>query len=139
METDFEDKLEECVSVVRITNEYWIKYKGDMFNHPDFWKDTLHGLDNEFWWNAVSVIKTIQEIEPGHIVPGTRSTYNDIERVLHKEGHVPRCLDRGKHKKLAFKALMILKDVLNSVGGYEQPTKFKPDPEPPTPFEQLFS
>ena len=61
-------------------------------------------------------------------------------KVIEFEGHSknPRALDARKNKKKAFKALMNIKDVFNNFTGYEAPTRFAKDPEPPTAFEQLF-
>lgn len=133
----FKNKLEECEAVVKICNSYWIKYKGDLHDKADFWDDTLHSLDNEFWHNAVSVMRVFAEVCPEHLLSGTQTIFRDVEAVLLKQGHQERCLDKRAHKKLEFKALMHLKDVINSIGGYEAPTRFEPEIEL-TQFEQLF-
>lgn len=138
MNQTFEDKMEECAAVVRITNDYWIKYQGQLFNHEDFWDDTLHSLDNQFWWNVIDVMKALEQISPEHFITGSRYAFSEVERCLMHEGHKPRCLDSRKNKKIEFKALMHLKDILNSIAGYEPPTKF-PKEDKPTGFEKLFT
>lgn len=78
--------------------------------------------------------------DPSCYLPGSAGVFDEVRKVLMYEAHSgnPRALDVRKHKKLEFKALMNVKDVMNNFGGYEPPTKFKPDPEPPTPFDNLF-
>ena len=89
-----QEKVQFTEHIVNEVNKFWIKHKGELFNHKDFWDETLHSFTNEDWTIMLDV--------------------------------------------KAFKALMNIKDVFINFTGYEAPTRFAKDPEPPTPFEQLF-
>ena len=65
-----QEKVQFTEHIVNEVNKFWIKHKGELFNHKDFWDETLHSFTN--------------------------------------------------------------------FTGYEAPTRFAKDPEPPTAFEQLF-
>ena len=140
MKVTLQDKVTVTEHIVNILNKFWIKYKGDLFNHKDFWDETLHGFNNDHWEIMLDVMEQIRLAEPNCFLPFSQQTFEDARKVLVLEGHDANqyALDARKNKKKAFKALMHIKDVFNNWTGYEAPTKFKPDPLPPTPFEQLF-
>jgi hypothetical protein len=135
-----QEKVQFTQHIVTDLNRFWIKYKGDLFNHKDFWDETLHSFTNEDWSIMLDVMELIRLEDPSCYLPFSHQTFEDARKVLEFEGHSgnPKALDARKNKKKSFKALMHIKDVMNNFGGYEPPTRFKPDPEPPTPFEQLF-
>jgi len=135
-----EEKLGFVEHVVLELREFWIKYKGELHNHKDFWDATLHAYTNEDWELMMEIMELIRIEDPDTYLRGSKDVFDQVRKVLMYEGHSgnPRALDRRKHKSLAFKALMNVKDVMNNFSGYEQPTKFAPDPEPPSQFELLF-
>lgn len=135
-----QEKVQFTEHIVNELNKFWIKYKGDLFNHKDFWDETLHSFTNEDWEIMLDVMELVRIEDASCYLPFSYSSFEDARKVLMFDGHDanPKALDARKHKKTAFRALMNIKDVFNNFTGYEPPTKFKPDPEPPTPFDTLF-
>jgi hypothetical protein len=135
-----QEKVQFTEHIVNELNKFWIKYKGDLFNHKDFWDETLHSFTNEDWEIFLDVMELIRLEDPSCYLPYSHSVFEDARKVIVMEGHSknPKALDARKNKKKAFKAFMHIKDVWNNFAGYEPPTKFAKEPEPPTPFETLF-
>jgi len=135
-----QEKVQFTEHIVNELNKFWIKYKGDLFNHKDCWDETLHSFTNEDWEILMDAMEAIRIEDARCYIPYSQQSFDDVRKVLMVEGHDgnPKALDARKHKKTAFRALMHVKDVFNNFTGYEPPTKFPKDPEPPTPFEQLF-
>ena len=135
-----QEKVQFTEHIVSEVNKFWIKHKGELFNHKDFWDETLHSFTNEDWNIMLDVMELIRLEDAGCYLPYSAQVFEEARKVIEFEGHSknPRALDARKNKKKAFKALMNIKDVFNNFTGYEAPTRFAKDPEPPTPFEQLF-
>ena len=140
MKLTLEEKVQITQHVVNELNRFWIKYQGDLYNHEDFWNQTLHAFSNEDWEIFMDVMDLIRLEDPNCYLPGSISVFQDVRKELVLKGHVPRCLDTRKNKKTEFKALMHIKDVFNNLTGYIPPTKFnsKPLDLQATPFERLF-
>jgi len=134
------EKVQFTEYIVNEINKFWIKHKGELYNHRDFWDQTLHTYTNEDFAIMLEIMELIRIEDASCYLPFSHGIFEDARKVLILEGHdaEPRVLDKRKHRKLAFKTLMNIKDVMNNFTGYEQPTKFKSDPLPPTPFEILF-
>ena len=134
-----EERVELTTYVVNELNEFWIKYDGVLFNQRDFWDNTLHKFNNEDWEILMDVMALIRLEDDSCYLPYSQSVFDDVRKVLMMEGHSgnPKALDARKHKKLAFKALMNIRDVVNAFLDYKQPTKFVKDDEP-TQFQTLF-
>jgi hypothetical protein len=140
MKYTLEEKVKFTEHVVNILNKYWITYKGDLDNRKDLWKDTLHSFHNEDWEILMEVMEVIRIEDASTYLPKSHDTFNRVREILMRDGHSanPKAMDARKHKYTAFLALMHVKDCWNNFTGYEAPTKFAPDPEPETPFENLF-
>ena len=140
MKLTLQEKTQVVEYIMNEVNKFWIKYKGDLFNHKDFWDETLHSFTNEDWSIILDVMELIRLEDPSCYIPYAYDVFTEARKVIELEGHDanPKALDARKNKKKAFKALVYAKDCWNAFVGYEAPTKFKPDPEPPTPFENLF-
>lgn len=135
-----QEKIQVTEHIVNEINKFWIKCKGEMFNNKDFWDETLHSYTNLHWQIMLDIMELIRIEDPSCYIPFSHGQFEEARKILLLEGHdaEPRVLDKRKNKKIAFKTLMHIKDVFNNFTGYEAPTKFKPDPVPPTPFENLF-
>lgn len=135
-----EEKVKFTEYIIKEVNKFWIEYEGELFNHKDFWDDTLHSFTNEDWSIILDVMELIRLEDPSCYLPFSYDTFQEARKVIELEGHDanPKALDARKNKKKAFKALMHAKDVMNSFVGYEPPKKFPKKPEPPTSFENLF-
>lgn len=135
-----QEKVQFTEHIVNELNKFWIKYKGELFNHKDFWDETLHSFSNKDWEIMLEIMEVIRIEDASCYLPFSYGQFEEARKILILEGHdaEPKVLDRRKHKKTAYKTLMNIKDVFNNFTGYEAPTKFAPDPEPPTPFENLF-
>jgi hypothetical protein len=135
-----QEKVQIVEHLMNEINKLWIKCKGEMFNNKDFWDETLHSFTNEDWSVILDVMELIRLEDPRCYLPFSYDTFQEARKVITIEGHDanPRALNARKNKKKSFKALMHAKDCWNAFVGYEAPTKFKPDPVPPTPFENLF-
>jgi hypothetical protein len=124
-------------------NQDWIRLKGELFNDSKFWNDNLHAewLDNNRWEVYMDIMEIVRLQNPECFIPGAKGVFEDVRKRLLLHGHKPRCMDPlGKRadKRLEFKALMCIKDIINGLNGYEPPTKFLPDPEPEGQFGLLF-
>lgn len=135
-----QEKVQIVEHIVNEMNKFWIKHKGNLRNQKDFWDETLHTFTNEDWEIMLDVMELIRLEDPNCYLPFSIDTFQEVRKVLLLEAHDrnPRALDSYKNKGKAFKALMHVKDVFNNFAGYEAPTKFAPDPTPPTPFDNLF-
>jgi hypothetical protein len=140
MKLTLQEKTQVVEYIMNEVNKFWIKYKGDLFNHKDFWDETLHSFTNEDWSIILDVMELIRLEDPSCFIPFAQDVFLEARKVIELEGHDAnlKALDARKNKKKAFKALVYAKDCWNNFTGYEAPTKFKPDPEPPTVFENLF-
>lgn len=137
---NFEDKVRITHEWVKAVNKYWIICEGELFNHKEFWSETFHSMSNEDWEDMIAVMDVVKATEPGVVSDIAAVAFDEVKQVLMYEAHSgnPRALDSRKHKRKAFKALMNIKDIINDLSGYKQPTKF-PKKSTPTGFENLFS
>ena len=140
MKYTLEEKVKFTEYIVNELNRFWIQYKGDLYNHPEFWKATLHSYSNQDWEIMMEIMEVIRIEDSDCFLPDSEISFDQVRKILMQEGHSanPQALDRYKHKRIAFKTLMHIKDVFNRFQGYEAPTRFAPDPEPETQFELLF-
>ncbi len=134
--TDFDTKVKITGAIVKIVNEHWARLDGLVHNDKQFWDDTLHSLTNQDWEDMMSVMDALKAIEPELFSYAASTSFEEVKRVLIKEGHSQnaRALDRPKHKKLEFKALMNVKDIINEISGYKKPSP----PQQIRPIDILF-
>jgi len=135
-----EVKVGHVNDIVDAVNAYWIKHQGELWNHKDFWDNTLHAFNNTDWEIMMEVMEVVKIEDPRCYISSAQRAFDEVRKILMHEAHSnnPKALDTRKNKKTAFRGLMNVKDVFNNFTGYQPPSKFTPPPPPNTPFEDLF-
>ena len=139
----YDQKLQNIIDYVEITNYHWDRLKGELYNDEEFWEHIFGSMTNQDWWDWVEVapaLKIQYEAEWRRwykIDEGTK----DIEKRLAFGKPLYR-KDQKNANKAVFRAWMNIKDFINDITG--KPTKEYTDkdrlPQPePTPKELLFS
>lgn len=149
MSKTYTEKLNNITDWVRIVNHYWQELQGDLYNNKEFWRDSLHAMTNEDWWDWVDIMPALQAQHPD-----TFRKYSSIQedtKEINKKLLLGKTIVKpnvsGKNFE-AFRALMNIKDIMNDIAGtptidYKKKSKIKPTPphikEPArTTFHDLF-
>jgi hypothetical protein len=139
----YDEKLQNILDWVEITNYHWDRLKGELHDDEEFWQHIFGTMTEQDWWDWVEIAPALkiqyeQEWRRWYkIDEGTQ----DIEKRLAFGKPLYR-KDQKNGNKAVFRAWMNIKDFLNDITG--QPTKEytlkdrEPTPEP-TPKELLFS
>ena len=135
----FQDKVANLRDWVEIINYHWDRLRGELHNDTEFWEDTLHAMTNQDWWDLVEAYPTMYDLHSDLFREhgGMARDIQTIESRLMLGKPVVKT-GRRDHNFSPFRALMVLKDVLNDLMG--TPTK-KFDQvvdDTPTQFQQLF-
>ena len=135
----FQDKVANIADWVEIINYHWARLKGELHNDHEFWDDTLHAMQPEDWWDIVEAYPTMYDLHEDLFRQhgGMARDVQIIEQRLMFGKPVVKT-GRKDHNFAPFRALMVLKDVVNDIN--ETPTlKFdKVVDEEPTQFQKLF-
>ena len=137
----FHQKVKNINDWIEIFNHYWVELEGQYHDKKQFWDDTLHSMTNEDWWDVVEAYPTLHDLhedlfrEYGYI----KNDIDTIERRLMLGKPVVKPSVKNWNFP-AFHAMVVLKDVLNSVNGVKLPKFDKPQAHDDTltPFENLF-
>ncbi len=138
----YDEKLQNILDWVEITNYHWNRLKGELYNDEEFWEHIFGSMTEQDWWDWVEIAPALKIQYDAEwrrwykIDEGTK----DIEKRLAFGNPLYR-KDQKNANKAVFRAWMNIKDFLNDITG--QPTKqyTVKDREPvekPTPKETLF-
>ena len=114
----YEQKLTNISDWVEITNHHWHRLKGEMFNDPEMWDQTLHAMTNDDWWDWVDIAPAlkIQYEYEWRRYPKLDTSTEEVKRDLMLGKAVTKKSRKGKNFQ-AFRLLMNIKDFLNDVNG----------------------
>lgn len=129
----------------QIQMDYWHKYMGDMYNHPDHWEDAFHSPSTEDWWDLFDVADVLKRQHPNewrHYGYLSADLDELQRRLMFNKSIVVR--NKKDHNHPMFRFWMAFKDFLNDVAG--TPTHHYTEAERraareqanPSPFETLF-
>ena len=90
-----QEKVQITEHLILEVNKFWLKHKGELFNHKDFWDETLHSYTNEDWELMLDVMELIRLEDPSCYLPYSHSVFEDARKVIMTEGHSknPKALD----------------------------------------------
>lgn len=140
MTSRYEQNLTTVIAWTEIIDHYWHLYQGELYDHEDFWQNTLHAMTADDWWAWCDIAPSleIQYGEHWRRYPKLKEDTLEIQRRLQLGKAITKPM--GKQKNFtAFRCAMAMHDFINDCLG--KPTKKyskKPEPEPLTPFERLF-
>jgi hypothetical protein len=140
----YQQKLDTINAWVEITNHHWHRLKGDMYNDPEFWDDTLHAMNDDDWWAWVDIapaLKIQHELE-WRRYPKLDDSTAEVQRDLMLGKPVVKKSRKGKNFQ-AFRLLMNIKDFINDINGtptrqYTDKDKQQPREEDTRPVDKLF-
>ena len=143
MSKKYQDKLDNINCWVEIVNIHWDRLRGEMYNDPQFWDDTLHAMGKDDWWDWIDIepALAIQYAEAFRKYPKCHEATEEVKRIVMLGKDVIRKNHKGKNFT-GFRALMNIKDVINEING--TPTRIFRKEEPlavedtETQFEKLF-
>lgn len=118
----YDEKLRNINLWVEITNHYWHKLRGDMYNDTEFWDHTLHSMSADDWWDWVDIAPAlkIQFEDCWRRYPKLEDSTNQVRKTLMLSKPVTRAKGKGLNFE-AFRLLMNIKDFINDING--TPTK----------------
>lgn len=118
MTRTYNEKVDNVVNWVKIVNYHWTRLEGDLHNDKDFWRDTLHAMDDSDWWDWVDIMPALKAQHPQAFAkyPYAEISTEYITKKLHKKQPVVKKNITGKNFD-AFRALMNIKDVVNEIAG----------------------
>ena len=82
-----QEKVQFTEHIVNEVNKFWIKHKGELFNHKDFWDETLHSFTNEDWTIMLDVMELIRLEDAGCYLPYSAQVFEEARKVIEFEGH----------------------------------------------------
>ena len=101
-------------------------------NNKDIWDPYLHTWTNEDWYDILAAYEGINMVYPDAIKTFHDDAYLVVKEIMRKNDlvkHRPRILDKKENKKYAWKMIMALREIYNSLNDIEipnKPSKFKP-------------
>jgi len=139
----YDQKLQNILDWVEITNHHWHLLKGEMYNDEQFWDDTLHAMISDDWWDWVDIAPAlkIQYATEWRRYPKLDISTQEVHKDLMLSKAVTKKSRKGKNFQ-AFRLLMNIKDFVNDITGNPTKEYTAKDrvPQPaPTPKELLFS
>jgi len=139
----YDQKLQNILDYVEITNYHWDRLKGELHDDEEFWQHIFGTMTEQDWWDWVEIqpalkIQYEQEYRRWYkLDEGTADIHKRLAfgKPLYRK-------DQKNGNKAVFRAWMNIKDFINDITGQPTVQYTAKDREPvpePTPKETLFS
>jgi len=118
---------DNCQEIANLLNNI-IKTTGTAIaiDNQDIWKGFLHkkSTDNEYWDDTLTAMEMFRQAKPGAFKTFNVTAVNEARWALTsgKALH-PRCLDTKENKGKAWKLIMSIREVVNSIHGIDIPNR----------------
>lgn len=121
-----ESALAEWHAITNFLND-WIKKNGKIEpNNHELWREYLHRWDNQDWTEILQTVAKLHERYPEYFQRFHRDAVMAAVSVLLEHGDTKRVMDRKEHKKIAWKAIMTMREVWNAACDIYLPNEHQP-------------
>jgi hypothetical protein len=87
-------------------------------NNTTIWRKYLHRWHNQDWQDLLLMLWDVYQQEPQHFRLNHLTAMRQAAQVLHDLAHVhDRILDMKSYKALAWRMLMVMREVFNNING----------------------
>jgi len=105
--------LELAVEITDILNDIIQEHGFIDINDQRIWRGWLHQRSNEDWLALWEVFAEREQ----DLTPGQSQQILAAMQYFRGHQHQARCMDRGRHKKHAWQAIMVTRELINSLEG----------------------
>lgn len=130
-----ESALDEWQAISEFLND-WIKNNGEIQpNNHELWKEFLHRWDNQDWQEIIDAVGELYKRYPEYFQEFHKRAIAQAIVILIEHSSTKRVMDRKKHKRVAWKMIMTLREVWNAAQGIDIPN----EDLDPNNFNSLFN